>query len=175
MCFPQVHAKVEEALGRAGALQWPVILSVLWFLQGNGAWFLDESCPTEVTLWELLSALSASLAGLFAAPVFGYGISVTAVLVQRAHAGCCKGCGYLASLVLVGVPGVALSMFAYVSTTTVVVPYAFVAGSDSLKGNMTFPDDGFDDWPRRVMKVQVVALVAMTFVAIYTALMRTRA
>ena len=174
MCC-QVHAKVEQALGRSGALQWPAILSVLWFLQGNGAWFLDESSPPEVTLWELLSALSASLAGLFAAPVFGYGVSVTAVLVGRAHAGCCKGCGYLGSLVLVGVPGVGLSMLAYVSSTTLVVPYAFVAGSDSPKGGMTFPDDGFDDWARRVMKVQVVALVAMTFVAIYTALMQTRA
>ena len=56
----EVHDKVEQTLGRSNSLQWPWILSLLWFLQGNAGWFLDETSPPEVTLWELLSAMSAS-------------------------------------------------------------------------------------------------------------------
>ena len=113
-------------------------------------------------------AAGASLAGLFAAPSFGVVISYTALLVERAREHC--GCGALVSLIFVGGPGITLAMFTYIITISLVVPYNFVAGSNTTKGAMTFPDDGFEpDWTRRVMKVQIVALAAMVFAAVYAA------
>ena len=158
----EVCDKLERTIGGAGTFQWPLRLSLLFFMFSGGGWFFDQSAVPEETLWQLLSAVCLQVMNLVAAPAFGFGISLTASLISYVRERC--GCGFWLSLGLLGAPGIAFSLALYMATTAFQNPFAMVAGSDTKIGQMVFPDDGLDpDSSRRVIKLQVVILVVTIF------------
>ena len=163
----EVREKIELALGGTGMFQWPPVLSLLWFLTMMASWFCDATSAPEVTLYHLISYITATSAGLLiGAPAFGLGINLAAAGVDRAR----DKVGHYSALLLVGVPGCVLAMTLFFVGQSVANPFVFFAGSDSKIGQMTFGSDGLDPASsRRVVKVQVVTLVCVLAVLLWKA------
>lgn len=170
----EVADKLESEVGRAGSvLQWPAVLSLLFMMSTNGCWFFDEVAVPDVTMYEVVTAIVETIGALFAAPIFGLGISLTAALIE--HASQKYGCNHMTLLLTIGPPGIMISFVTSMVVLSVVNPFMYVAGQNSTAGQMVFPDDGLEpNFARRCFKIQVVLLAVMTFVGIWAGLVRRK-
>ena len=159
-----VHDKVAAAVG-SGMFQWPPILGLLLWLAQVLPWFLDEVAVPECTLWHVVSAMGGQLVlPILFYPLVGFGLLATAAAMEHAISRWRWPAGW--ALGVLGLPGGLLTFISSFAVLAIGTPFSFYTNTDTAEGRMRFPDDGLEPFARRVIKVQVVAVLACLLVGI---------
>ena len=164
-----VHEKVVNALGGAASSFPPICTLQLAFAFYVG-WILDQTAVPEATMYHLFSGMASAPMTVVMGLVMGRGFLLTAAGMELAVTRWKWSSSF--ALGLIGTPGAATSILTAMISCSIFMPFSFSVNSDTPEGRMRYPDDGLEPYARRILKVQLVALLGALMVGIGVAYAR---